>query len=58
MTDSVKQPNTTTRTLDLGAEIKKRWGAEWGKSDIAYEFSNGRKFENSDRSESGVYEHP
>jgi hypothetical protein len=57
MTDSVKQPNTTTRTIDLGAEMKKYWGAEWARADLAYMFSTGRKFDNSDRSESGVYSH-
>lgn len=56
MTDSVKQPNSNARSIDLGAEIKKAWGALWSKADVGYEFSTGRKFDNSDRSESGVYE--
>lgn len=33
-----------TRTIDFGALVKKAWGDEWGKKDVAYEFSNGRKF--------------
>lgn len=33
-----------TRTIDFGAQCKASWGDEWGKKDVAYEFSNGRKF--------------
>ena len=33
------------RTLDLGAEARRIWGAKWNAPEIAYEFSNGRKFE-------------
>lgn len=41
------EPNhdVTVREIDLGAEIRKIWGAEWNRAEIAYEFSNGRKFE-------------
>lgn len=55
MTDAVKQPNTRTRVIHIGAEIKKQWGAEWSRPDVAYEFSNGRKFDSTDSSESGIY---
>lgn len=55
MTDSVKQPNTRTRVIDLGAEAKKAWGTEFARPDVGYEFSNGRKFDSSDKSESGIY---
>lgn len=34
----------TTSTLNWGAQVKKAWGDDWHKKDIAYEFSNGRKF--------------
>lgn len=30
--------------LDMAAEAKKVWGPEWNKPEIAYEFSNGKKF--------------
>jgi hypothetical protein len=33
------------RQIDLSAEMKKAWGAEWNKPEIAYEFSNGKKYE-------------
>ena len=33
------------REIDLAAEVRKIWGAEWSKPPVAYEFSNGRKFE-------------
>jgi hypothetical protein len=57
MTDSVKQPNTRTRTINWGAEVKKAWGPEWARPDIGYRFQNGREFDCSDKSESGVYRH-
>lgn len=31
--------------INLSAEIKKIWGDKWNAPEIAYEFSNGRKFE-------------
>lgn len=34
-----------TSSADLGAEVRKIWGEKWNKPTIAYEFSNGRKFE-------------
>ena len=43
----------TARTLDWGAMVRASWGAEWAKRDTVYEFSNGRKFEDSLR---GPYE--
>ncbi len=33
------------RTIDMSAEAKKIWGAKWNAPEIAYEFSNDRKFE-------------
>ena len=33
-----------TRTIDYGAQVRKVWGDEWHKKETAYEFSNGRKF--------------
>ena len=32
------------RTLDLSAEAKKLLGPEWNAAEVAYVFSNGRKF--------------
>lgn len=43
----------SARTLDWGAMCRAAWGAEWAKRDVAYEFSNGRKMEDSLR---GPYE--
>ena len=36
--------NPIFRTLDLSAEVRRIWGPEWNAPEIAYEFSNGRKF--------------
>lgn len=33
-----------TREVDFGALCQQSWGDDWGKKDVAYEFSNGRKF--------------
>jgi hypothetical protein len=33
------------RVIDMSAEAKKAWGQNWGKPEVAYEFSSGRKFE-------------
>jgi len=35
----------TFRTIDMNAEVKKMWGPKWNAAEVAYEFSNGRKFE-------------
>lgn len=42
-TEESHDPNF--RTIDMNAEVKKRLGAKWNAPEIAYEFSNGRKFE-------------
>lgn len=34
----------TTREISFGGLVKQAWGDDWGKKDVAYEFSNGRKF--------------
>ena len=34
----------TVRIVEYGALVKKAWGDDWLKKDVAYEFSNGRKF--------------
>ncbi len=36
-----------TRDVSFGALVRKAWGDEWLKKETAYEFSNGRKFEDS-----------
>ena len=33
-----------TSKVNLSAEIKKIWGPRWNEPEVAYEFSNGRKF--------------
>jgi anti-sigma-K factor RskA len=37
-----------TRNRDLGAMVREAWGDEWLKKDVAYQFSNGRRFEVSE----------
>lgn len=43
MTDKVYN-NAPMREINLSAEIKKIWGAEWNKPELEYEFSNGKRF--------------
>lgn len=45
----------TTRIINFNQLVRKIWGKEFNKSDVAYEFSNGRKFESSDRGTTGIY---
>ena len=33
-----------SRIIDMGAEARKAWGPEWNAPEVAYEFSNGKKF--------------
>lgn len=33
-----------TRTVDYGSLVRKAWGDNWLKKDVAYEMSNGKKF--------------
>jgi hypothetical protein len=35
--------------------VIRAWGSEYRKPDVAYEFSNGRKFDSTDMYETGVY---
>jgi hypothetical protein len=38
---------TEGRELDYTALVQRSWGKQWSKPDTAYEFSNGRKFEDT-----------
>lgn len=52
------QPTTkppTTREINWKGLVAKV-DPDLNKPEIAYEFSNGRKFESSDRSDTGIYE--
>lgn len=45
----------TTRTYNWGDEVRRQWGAEWARPDVAYEMSNDRKFDSTDRYATGIY---
>lgn len=46
----------TTRQIDWSAQARTAWGSEWSAPDHgAYEFSNGRKFDSTDRGVTGIY---
>ncbi len=49
-------PLVTTRTITLRELVQKAWGKEWTKPETVYQFSNGRKFESTDDTDSGIYE--
>jgi hypothetical protein len=38
------ESDVTFREIDMGAEARKAWGEKWSQPEVAYEFSNGRKF--------------
>lgn len=44
-----------TKPLDYAQLVRQLWGDQYNKSEVAYEFSNGRKFEDSG-SNGGPYE--
>lgn len=45
-----------TQNIDWGAQVRKSWGTEWAAPDHGvYEFSNGRRFDSTDRGTTGVY---
>lgn len=52
MSDPTK---VSTKILDWAALVKKAWGPEWNEPDIAYQFSNDRKFKDSG-SDGGIYD--
>ena len=54
-TNQTGSPPPSTRTLDWGSIVRKVWGDDWLKRDTAYEFSNGRKFQDTGP-DSGIYE--
>ena len=40
-------PPVRTKPLDYAALVKRTWGKEWGAPEPAYEFSGGRKFDDT-----------
>ena len=46
----------TTRQIDYGALVRKQWGGEWGKPEKVYEFSNGRKFDETSQRGGSFYQ--
>lgn len=45
----------TTRTYSWADEVHRMWGSEFYRPDVAYEMSNGRKFDSTDRYTTGIY---
>lgn len=45
----------TYRTFSWRELVVREWGAEWGRPDIAYEFSNGRTANSTDQYKVGIY---
>ena len=46
----------TSRNIDWGEMCRRAWGSEWNAPDHGvYEFSNGRKFDSTDRGKTGIY---
>ena len=47
-------PTFSSRTMKELAQQAE--GKDWNKPEVVYEFSNGRKFESTDNTDSGIYE--
>ena len=45
----------STRTISWYSMVLDVWGENWAKPDIAYEMTNGRKFDYTDRTRTGIY---
>jgi len=56
MANGVPQDKPTFLVRSWKVLVLKAFGPDYNRSDECYEFSNGRKFESSDRGDSGVYE--
>ncbi len=50
-----QQVTYTSRTILEMAQ--KAWGKDWNKPDVVYEFSNGKKYESTDMTDAGIYDH-
>ena len=58
MSNGIPTDPPTMRVIDWKSLVVKAWGDKWLKPETAYEWSNGRKFESSDQSTSGIYVPP
>lgn len=54
MADNNPNP-VTTRTVDYKRLIQDQNGKDHQKPEVVYQFSNGRKFDSTDKAESGIY---
>lgn len=43
------------RTFSWQELVVREWGTEWGRPDIAYEFSNGKTANSTDQYAQGIY---
>lgn len=60
MVQKVRNPNLGTKvhatTTSWSARVIQAWGTEWSAPDHGvYEFSQGRKFDSTDKTNSGIY---
>lgn len=44
-----------TSTINWRQMVIERWGEDWAKRDIVYEFSNGEKKQSTDMTNNGIY---
>lgn len=49
---------TTSREISWLQLVQQAWGEKLNVPDTAYEFSNGRRFDSTDRTNGGIYEEP
>jgi hypothetical protein len=45
-----------SRDIDYSSLVRRQWGKEYKKPDTAYEFSNGRKFEDTTEQGGSFYQ--
>ena len=45
-----------TRTLSWKEIVERTWGKEWNEPEVVYQFSDGREFRSTDKTDSGIYQ--
>ena len=48
-------PSVSFRVINYESMVVEMWGPAWNMNDIAYQMSNGREFESTDKYTTGIY---
>lgn len=48
-------PPVTSKNIDYAALVRKQLGEEYNKPETVYQFSNGKDYKSTDKTNSGIY---